>query len=239
MVDLATLLDDLAAEHATVDSLVSDLTAAEWALPTAIAEWSIVGQIAHLAVSEQWAARAIADPATFDTARASPQRSESLGDATAALAAWRAARRDTLDAARAADPTQRVPWFGPPMSLASLLTARLMETWAHGVDIADALRTTISSRGLSHIADLGVRTRGFSYQLRGMPPDDTPIRVTLTDGDETLTWGPAAAAESITGATEDFCLVVTRRRPLASTGLQVTGRAAQRWMEIAQAFLSG
>ena len=31
------------------------------------------------------------------------------------------------------------PWYGPSMSARSFVTARLMETWAHGMDVADAL----------------------------------------------------------------------------------------------------
>lgn len=239
MVDLAALLDDLDAEYSSLDRLVAGLGAEQWILPTPIPEWSIADQIGHLAVSEAWAARAISDPDGFQAARGQFSPSIPPDDGPAALTAWRAARARTIDAARVAGGNPRVPWFGPPMSLASLLTARLMETWAHGVDIADTLRTRITSHGLRHIADLGVRTRGFSSQLRGLAADDTPIRVELTDGDHRLTWGPSDAVESITGPVDDFCLVVTRRRAVAETELGIDGPAAERWMEIAQVFLDG
>jgi uncharacterized protein (TIGR03084 family) len=116
-----------------------------------------------------------------------------------------------------------------------------MEYWAHGQDVADALgrQRTPTSR-LRHICHLGVRTRGFSYAVRGMTAPETPIHVRLTgpDGDE-WTWGDATAADRVEGSAVDFCLVVTQRRVVADTGLQVAGAAATEWMSIAQAFAGG
>ena len=55
------------------------------------------------------------------------------------LAWFDAARADLLVTFAELDPRARLPWFGPAMSAESALTARLMETWAHTQDIADAL----------------------------------------------------------------------------------------------------
>jgi uncharacterized protein (TIGR03084 family) len=127
------------------------------------------------------------------------------------------------------------------MSPASFATARLMEYWAHGQDIADALgvERKPTSR-LRHICHLGVRTRGFSYAVRGMTPPDTEVYVALTgpDGD-TWAWGDPAATDRVEGTALDFCLVVTQRRLPAGTGLVTTGDAATEWMQIAQAFAGG
>ena len=63
------------------------------------------------------------------------------------------------------------------------------------------------------------------------------VRVELdAPGGEHWTWGAAAAEDRVTGTALDFCLVVTQRRNLADTGLQVTGLAAAEWITIAQAF---
>ena len=57
----------------------------------------------------------------------------------ALLADWRATRTALHDALVTVPEGRKLPWFGPPMSAASMATARLMETWAHGQDVADAL----------------------------------------------------------------------------------------------------
>jgi uncharacterized protein (TIGR03084 family) len=118
------------------------------------------------------------------------------------------------------------------------VTARLMETWSHGLDVVDvvAIPRPDTDR-LRHVAFLGVRTREFSYVTRGLPPDTTPVYVELTaPSGATWTYGDAAAENRITGSAGDFCRVVTQRRHLADTNLRVTGPAAQDWMRIAQAF---
>ena len=59
---------------------------------------------------------------------------------------------------------RKLPWFGPPMSAASMATARLMETWAHGLDVADALGVhRPATARLRSIAHIGVRTRDFAF----------------------------------------------------------------------------
>jgi uncharacterized protein (TIGR03084 family) len=114
-----------------------------------------------------------------------------------------------------------------------------METWAHGVDVADALGIErIATSRLRHIADLGVRTRGFAYASRGLGAPDVPIRIDLAtpDEDDVWSWGPAEAPDSVLGSALDFCLVVTQRRNPADTDLHLTGAAATEWIGIAQAF---
>ncbi len=154
------------------------------------------------------------------------------------LAWWRLARARLLAAAEVADPNARVPWFGPPMGVRSFLSARVMETWAHGQDIADTfgIERQPTDR-LRHVAHLGVGARAFSYVLRGREVRGEPVRVELeapTGG--IWEWGESRATNSVTGPALDFCLVVTRRRHRSATRLVTVGDAASEWMEIAQAF---
>jgi uncharacterized protein (TIGR03084 family) len=154
------------------------------------------------------------------------------------LAWWRAERQRILAVMRAADPSLRIPWYGPPMALSSFATARLMETWAHGQDVADALgaRRQPTAR-LKHIAHIGVRTRGFAYALRNMPVPEGELRVELEAPDGgTWAWGPPDAAGRVTGPAVDFCLVVTQRRHRADTSIKAEGALADEWLSIAQAF---
>ncbi|HXW88112.1 MAG TPA: TIGR03084 family metal-binding protein, partial [Streptosporangiaceae bacterium] len=150
----------------------------------------------------------------------------------------RAARRHLLTGFAAIEPSRRLPWYGPDMSAASSVTARLMETWAHGQDIADALGVTRQPTArLRHVAHIGVNTIGFSFALRSLPPPDQPIRVELTGpGGEEWTWGPPGADNVVRAPALDFCLVVTQRRHPADTALVAEGSLARQWISIAQAF---
>jgi uncharacterized protein (TIGR03084 family) len=143
------------------------------------------------------------------------------------------------------DPTTRVPWYGPSMAARSFVTARLMETWAHGQDIVDALGVTRTPTArLRHVAHIGVRARPFSYALHGLtlPAIGVAVRLTGPDGQE-WTWGEwesdKSPLNSVSGSALDFCLVVTQRRHLFDTGLDVVGDVAIEWMTIAQAFAGG
>lgn len=245
---MTALLDDLRAEHDDLDALVVD---ADLALPTPAEGWTVGDTVAHLWFFDREATTALVDPERFaailDEAitdsdgymKRTLDDGRALGDELPAV--WRATREQLLSALAAADPTVKVPWFGPPMSPASFATARLMEYWAHGQDVADALdRTRMPTARLRHICHLGVRTRGFSYAVRGMTVPTTEVHVALTgpDGD-TWTWGDPAAADRVEGDALDFCLVVTQRRHVSDTGLRVAGAAADEWMAIAQAFAGG
>ncbi len=148
----------------------------------------------------------------------------------AELLAWFDRSRERLvETFRGLDPGLRVPWFGPAMSAASALTARIMETWAHGQDVADALRVVrVPTARLRHVAHIGVGARAFSYALHGRAMPDVPVRVELDAPDGSVwTWGPADAADRISGPALDFALAdhpaAAPRRPRA--GGHRAGRA--------------
>jgi uncharacterized protein (TIGR03084 family) len=148
------------------------------------------------------------------------------------------ARAGFIDAVRTLDPGTRVPWYGPDMTLASSVTARLMETWAHGQDVADALGVSrVPTNRLRHVAFLGARAFANSYRARGLPVPETAVRIELVgpDGDR-WDYGPDDAADVVRGPALDFCLVVTQRRHPADTDLESGGPVAVEWLSIAQAF---
>lgn len=153
------------------------------------------------------------------------------------LARWRQARTRLPETLSAVPPATKVPWLGARMSPTSIATARLMETWAHGQDVADALGVVREpTPRLQHIARLGVRTRDHAYRLHGRNPPDGEFRVELTAPDGSLwTFGPADVADRVTGPALDFCLLTTRRRHLADLDLTAHGAAAD-WLTIAQAY---
>lgn len=244
--DLVPLLADLRAEQAAFAGLLPD---ADLDAATPAQGWSVRDAIAHLAGTDQEAARAATRPAEFVAGLDQVAR-DIEGFLTGQLTARRGLSRDELltswqhgfDAMLVAfgdvAPGTRIPWYGPPMSPASFATARIMEYWAHGQDVADALGVRRRSTDrLRHIAYLGVRTRGFSYVNRGLEPDLTPVAVELTAPDGSVwTLGDADAAQRVTGPAEDFCLLVTQRRHRGDLSLVATGEAADRWLDVAQCF---
>jgi uncharacterized protein (TIGR03084 family) len=252
MDDLASLLTDLDAEGADLDALVRSVPPADRArLATPAAGWTVAHQVAHLAWTDAQALLAVTHPAaaTTEFARVTT-RPDPYGlvdeaaaagaaqDPEALLDAWRTGRRRLRDALAAAPAGVRIPWFGPPMSAASMATARLMETWAHGQDVADALGVRrVPTRRLRHVAHIGVRARDFAYRVHGRTPPAEPFRVELAapDGD-TWTWGPDDASERVHGPAIDFCLLVTRRRHRLDLAITAAGPEAAAWLEIAQAF---
>ncbi len=243
------VIADLAAEHDGLASLVADIGESDWRATTPADGWDVADSVSHLHFFDIRAALAIRDHEGF--ARDTQEMMANFatgGDPSVAygravtgaelFADWRAESAALVAAGRAADKTVRVPWYGPSMSLASFLTARLMETWAHGVDVADALgKPIVTSARLKHVCHIGFLARPNSYRARGaaVPDADIAVRLAAPDG-STWAWGNDDAAESITGTALDFALLVTQRRHVDDTALVATGALAREWTTIAQAF---
>ncbi len=212
---------------------------AAWQRDTPAAGWTIAHQIGHLTWTDRIAVLAVTDAAAFDAAvQAALPKALTFVDEAAEeeartpppelLATWREQRHALVEALRTVPAGVKPPWFGPPMSAASMATARLMETWAHGQDVADALgiARTPTAR-LKHIAHLGIRTRNFSYLTHGRTPPSEEFRIELTAPDGTVwTWGPVEAAQRVTGPAANFCLLVTQRRHIEDLALTVAGADA-------------
>jgi uncharacterized protein (TIGR03084 family) len=240
-VDMAALAGDVAAETAVTRALVAGLSEDDWHTATPAPGWDIADQISHLAHFDQVAVQAAGYPGDFRAEQVHPDAiAARYRDRTGAqLLAWfDQARADLLATYTNIDPATRLPWFGPPMSAASSLTARFMETWAHSQDIADALGVTRDPTDrLCHVAHIGVGARAYSYAANGRPQPSTPVHVSLiAPSGAAWTWGPADAADRISGPALDFCLLVTQRRHRDDLSLTAEGPAAAEWMTIAQAF---
>ncbi|MEV7106832.1 TIGR03084 family metal-binding protein [Streptomyces atroolivaceus] len=246
----AAVLDDMREEGTELDLLVAGLNAHEWAAPTPAEGWTVAHQIAHLNWTDEVALTAATEPDAFaaevEKALAAPGTfvDEAAEAAVAALAPeallveWREGRARLQEALRAAPAGTKLPWYGPPMSVASMATARLMETWAHGQDVADALGVTRKPTArLRHVARIGVRARDYAYFVRGQQPPDEQFRVELrTEAGELITYGPEEAAQRVTGPLLDFCLLVTQRAHRDDLAVEAVGPDAGQWLDIAQAF---
>lgn len=243
---MSPILSDLEGETGALVGLLEQMGPEQWELVTPSEPWTIADQIGHLAYFDEQAALAIDDPDRFARAvnEASPKLSNVVAlhrdrgrRGAANLDWWREARGELVASASGLDPDQRVAWYGPPMRASSFLVARLMETWAHGTDVADTLGTSLPVTGrLFRVAELGVRTFSWSFANRGLDIPDERVRVALRGPSGIVrVWNDEHDA-SITGPVEEFCLVVAQRRNLADTHLVLEGGLARRWMEIAQVF---
>ena len=248
------ILGDLGDEQTDLAAVLRSLPEEAWDLPTRAAGWRVRDQVGHLAFYEEQSVLAATEPDTF-TRRTQELLedldrffavAEALGrdlTGSALLERWERAAAETAPVLRSLPEGARLPWYGPPMSVRSFVTARLMETWAHGTDVVDALTDAglpaerPGSDRLRHICHLGVITRGWSYAVRGAEQPDEPVFVSLRLPSG-LVWtsGEPSASSSIVGTAEDFCLVVTQRRNVLDTGLSVQGEGASSWMDVAQCF---
>lgn len=240
--------DDLMAETDDLVALVTSLSPAEWETPTPAPSWSIRDQVGHLAYFDEQVTLAATDPDAF-----AQRRREALADVdrfvdiatqatrqrpVASLVPWLYEARHAMIGATGAGAPERIPWFGPDMTIASALTARIMETWAHGQDVADAIgRQRTPTARLRHIAHIGVRTVGFAFALHHLDAPTEPFRIELTGPDGDLwTWGDDTSPNRITAPALDFCLLVTQRRHRDDLHVTATGDLARQWVPIAQAF---
>ncbi|WP_408897622.1 TIGR03084 family metal-binding protein [Nocardioides sp. R1-1] len=251
---LDDVIADLSAEGDQLRAAVAALDADGWRTPTPAEGWDVATTIAHLLWTDEvatlaagaltddgkqaWDAvvlLAIEDPAGFvdkEALRIGELAPDEL------LARWDAARPALLDALRGYPDGMKMPWFGPPMAPASMATARFMETWAHALDVYDAIgtRPEVTDR-IRHVAHIGVRTRDFAFANNGLEAPGEQFRVELAaPSGEAWSWGPADAGQRVEGDAYEFCQLVTQRIHRDDTGLVATGADAETWLRIAQAF---
>ncbi|MER8153917.1 TIGR03084 family metal-binding protein [Streptomyces sp. NPDC094472] len=241
------MLDDLTAEFEALRALITSGT--DLRRPTPAAGWDVRAGVSHLIGCDLMAEEAMATPGEFRRVR--PATDEGL---SALLDSHITTRRDSsaeglrqewddafaalLKAFQSTRRDQKVPWFGPPMNPATLATARLMEYWAHGQDVAEALKIVRRPTDrIRHICHLGSATFAFSFTNRGLPVPSSPPRVELRlPSGRPWARGPEDAHASVTGDALDFALVVTQRRHPLDTSLTCRGEVAEQWLAIAQCF---
>jgi len=245
----------LGAEADELRAFLEGLPAGAWSEATPFRGWTPWDVVAHLHFFDDVALEAACDPEAFSARRKAMAEDWVRGIRTAEqarralgglgprelLERWHRGCQRLAGTIGERPPGQRIPWFGPDMAARTFLTARLMETWAHGWDVYDMRGVArVHDDRIEPIAGLGVKTYGWTFANRGLPaPGDPPhVRLEAPSG-AIWTWHPEDAASRVEGSAVEFCQVVTQVRNVADTGLRTTGEPAARWMEIAQCFAGG
>lgn len=249
MTTLDDVLADLAAESEQLEGWVRPLDDEQWTTVTTPEGWTVAHQVGHLAWTDEASLAAVTQDPSFGAGmKAAAENPTGFVDEAAAqwaaqppaelLERWRTGRARLAEALRAVPEGEKVPWFGPPMSPTSMGTARVMETWAHSHDVAEALDIAPPQTDrCRHVCHIGVRTRGFAHLVRGQEAPDVDVHVALTaPSGDVWTWGPDDAPERVTGSGYDFALLATRRRHVDDVDVHAEGEHATHWLTIVQAF---
>ncbi len=248
---MADIDDDYEAEQTELYGVLAALDDAAWRRPTPAAGWDVRDQVAHLAHTEEVA---------FDTATGGPRSlanetgryvtgeefTEAGCDQGRTMAPsdvlawwWRAASR-LRPALRGLDDGFRVPW-GLGMKRPSFVTARLMEHWAHGLDIRAAIGVeAVDTARLRHVAWIGYSALPYAFSVAKVtPPADRTLRLEVTGpSGEVWTYGPADATDRITGPAGVWCRRATQRITAEeATALKADGPLAELALQHARSFL--
>ena len=242
---------DFKAESDGLYALMKDLDDAAFAEPTQFKGWTLTNVLEHLHMWNWAAHQSHADEAHFTTWLESALPKVMQGgmrayeaewndgvSGRALLAKWHGFYTQMADDMVQVDPKKRLKWAGPDMSARSSISARLMETWAHGQEVYDHLGVVRQNKDhIKSIVVLGINTFGWTYATRGeTPPGERPyVRLEAPSG-EIWEFGEPSNDERIEGKAEEFCQTVTQTRNIADTDLTVTGAVATDWMSKAQCF---
>lgn len=242
---------DLRDESEALYELLKPLGDADFATPTLFKNWTVNDILEHLHLWNVAALNSFQDEAAFDAylqeilpyvmkGRIKDYERICIDGLAghALLEAWRDFYLKMTDIFKDVDPKHRVRWAGPDMSIRSSITARLMETWAHGQAIYDLLGVERQHTDrIENIVVLGVNTFNWTYASRqATPPGPMPyVRLTAPSG-AIWAYGEENEQSRIDGTAADFCQVVTQVRNVGDTALKMTGAVAQDWMATAQCF---
>lgn len=243
---------DFRDESDAIHALLSPLDEEALTTVTQFKEWTINDVLAHLHHFNHLAVLALTDEEAFlpqrdallkawaagTTVREATDQALNNVSGRALLDLWHGYYLEMTEIFAAEDPKRRVKWFGPDMSVISSITARLMETWAHGQSLFDILgRERQDTDRIRNVAVIGVNTFGWTFLNRGEEVPAAPPHVRLTGPSGAVwEWNEPDADNRVEGKATEFCQVVTQTRNVADTDLQVTGEAATRWMAMAQCF---
>jgi uncharacterized protein (TIGR03084 family) len=240
--------DECDALHA----LLVGIDAARWSEPTQFKRWTLDDVLGHLHIFDYAARLTVEEPDAFASFWKSFSRAMASGRSMSEytrvwlggcsgpqlLQRWHEFARQLADQYSCLDPARRVKWAGPDMSVRSCISARQMETWAHGQAAFDRLgRKRVEHDRIRNIAIMGVNTFGWTFVNRGreVPLAKPYVRLQSPSG-AWWTWNEPDESNCVQGSAVEFCQVVTQTRNVADTSLRAAGEVACEWMSMAQCF---
>lgn len=243
------LVADLAAEQESLVALLESLSPDDWFRPTPAWSWDVRDTVAHLADTDELAIDTCLDgPRSLGGVAAQCASSEDLTllgvlrgrrlTGADVLEWWKHTQVAEREVLLGLDPALRVPW-GLGMRPPSFVTARMMETWAHGLDVYDAVGSRpVDTDRLRHVAWIGVRALPYAYGVAGVEGPVPALRVELTlPSGAGWGFGPEDASDRITGSASEFCRVFVQRRAADTTSLEAEGDGARLALRVARSFL--
>jgi uncharacterized protein (TIGR03084 family) len=228
------------AEYERLDDLLVGLAGDDWRRPTRAPGWAITDQVEHLLISEKAASLALDDRSSEVFGPHFRERTREDRSPERLLAGWRSARSGTVERFAARSDRDKVVWGAGPMSIWSFAQSRLMETWAHGLEIAGAAdRPFEDTDRLHHVAGLAYRALPYAFAVAGVdrPVGDLAVDLTAPSG-ERWWFGPEGTGEIIRGPAGDWCRVATRRMAAEQSALVATGPLSAAAISVARAYLA-
>ncbi len=229
--------------------ILKPLDDTDWQRETQFKCWKINDILVHLHFWNEMADLALVAPSKFearaeDAVRAVASRGLREYENLAILSrgrrlfeTWYEFANEMADRWESLDPKLRVKWVGPDMSVRSSMTARQMETWAHGHEVFDVLgKTRSESDRIRNIVMLGINTFAWSFHVQGheVPVHIPQLKLKAPSGEE-WTFGEEGHGQ-ITGSAVGFAQIVTQTRNVNDTDIVTRGDVARMWMETAQCF---
>lgn len=240
------ILSDLVAEQQFLDQSLQRIPIKNWDRVTPAKPWTVRDTISHLADFAELAADALVGGEKVQEWRTATdldalrQRAIKKGRSMRpqdVIEWWRGGRARVVEPLSHMSEDDRVEWIEGSMSAKTFATFRLMETWAHGLDIYQALDIEVEDTArIRHVCWLGWKTLPYAFKAAGV--DYSPIRVeVIGPGYAKWTYGPAEAENQIKGSASEWARVVVRRIPPKKARLKTSGELAQKALEVAQAYL--
>jgi uncharacterized protein (TIGR03084 family) len=243
----------LAEQQTELANLLVPLDDDGWSRPSRCEGWSVADVVLHLAQTNEMAigsaqgrftdalavlTNGVDTAGNVDDGADLMVRHERGLPVAALLDRWQQSADGLIAALTSVDPRERVDWVAGQLSVRTLTTTRLAETWIHTGDVADALGVTlVPAERLRHIARLAWRTLPYAFTRAGRELSG-PVAFVL-EGPSGAAWTFVPdddPATTIRGQGVELCLVAARRLDPAETGLEGDGPDATAVLELVRTY---
>lgn len=243
----------LAEQQAELSGLLDDLEESDWQRPSPCEGWTVADVVLHLAQTNELAigsargrfaealdglAAGLGPGRDVDDGAAQMVARERGGSPSAVRDRWQTSADELHRLLRSADPHERVMWVAGELSIQTLATTRLAETWIHTGDVAEAVGVDLAATDrLRHVARLAWRTLPYAFQRAGRALAG-PVAFELR-GPTGDPWDFIPADQPLTvvrGEGVELCLVAARRVVPGDTRLRGEGPDADAVVELVRTY---